>query len=789
MDSPRSHDTEDSTPSAAASAHPSSEQWRKRRRVAAIQMDCCRTCRLRKVKCSGNPGTGPCSNCSRLELGCSFVPAHDPHHMESLARTTPSHSHTEAGTLRKRAQRACSQCHTHKTKCSGDLPKCKRCETYRLACEYTPARRKFANVRPSSPKTEDHHHRSVLQPARPEEEASGSTKTAAGISPGPAQAAMPPFMDTSAIMAGEYFIRKDIILTHFDAYLRCCYWLPCLGFLHPEMTYQAIQDNCLNPAQAAAICALSSFFVDPSLASREFGQKCSMAVESHIYQNINKFSQEALVLLALSIPFHLLSRSFAKVWQCVGVASRLMIGLQLNWDVPPPNTSFIEQESLRRVAWHLFHVDRLLAGGYEEYVSCRSENMKIRLPCNESAFRENRPVVAERLQDPPGRFTNSIGLHGIQIRLNDLKHRIQVVTKRLATPRGGFMSALESSKVMANIGSLQTELTRLHAAVPDDLRLSDLSISRYARSEQWVGFVYFHTHISACYSDLYAFSLPGYRDPSAIEILRKLPREFLARSQKQAVAHALCLARFFDAIRNETARMPRKDPLNLVGDCTITYMATQCIQVLLIAMQYNLYHNLADHTAPLWRAEPVDEAKIRDYIRIMMEIAEPWTHLLAANKEAFESSKIAVEYFDKTRRVVDRSHPDMVPLRKPFKTLGDMPMSDWWMDASTSSTSPTRTVTTTPSPQQPSVGPSAMMQPSPLDVSAVDVELNADCGPPGLPHFLAQARGSPCDIFDFAENQGLAMDGGMSWGSPDLEGVLGEGYPMVHSNSGTLPFM
>lgn len=69
---------------------------------------------------------------------------------DKVSRTTPSASHTEAGTLRKRAQRACSQCHSHKTKCSGDLPRCRRCEASNLVCEYTPTKRKFTNVRYSA---------------------------------------------------------------------------------------------------------------------------------------------------------------------------------------------------------------------------------------------------------------------------------------------------------------------------------------------------------------------------------------------------------------------------------------------------------------------------------------------------------------------------------------------------------------------------------------------------------------------------------------------------------------
>lgn len=70
---------------------------------------------------------------------------------DKISRIKPSQSLTEAGTLRKRAQRACSQCHSQKTKCSGDLPQCKRCESLSLACEYLPAKRKFTNVRLNNP--------------------------------------------------------------------------------------------------------------------------------------------------------------------------------------------------------------------------------------------------------------------------------------------------------------------------------------------------------------------------------------------------------------------------------------------------------------------------------------------------------------------------------------------------------------------------------------------------------------------------------------------------------------
>lgn len=74
--------------------------------------------------------------------------SHRTHHrpVGKVSRVAPSRDRTEAGTARKRAQKACKECHLHKTKCSGDIPRCKRCETNDLICEYVASRRKFSHA-------------------------------------------------------------------------------------------------------------------------------------------------------------------------------------------------------------------------------------------------------------------------------------------------------------------------------------------------------------------------------------------------------------------------------------------------------------------------------------------------------------------------------------------------------------------------------------------------------------------------------------------------------------------
>ncbi|KJZ72888.1 hypothetical protein HIM_07651 [Hirsutella minnesotensis 3608] len=661
MDSPAAHDAEgpaalssaNATPNASAPSPPPT----KRRRTAPVLADCCRTCRLRKVKCSGNPGNGPCSNCARLELSCNFVNATD-HDETSVSRTTPSHSHTEAGTLRKRAQRACSQCHSHKTKCSGDLPRCKRCEAANLPCEYTPAKRRFTNVRfqnsaksidsPQSVSGSGARSDGIISPTLSSSSSSNNTGGAITL-----------LTDMANLNAEDLLARKDLILRHMDAYMDSVYWLPSQGFIHPESTYRDIRAGTLDPVHAAGICAVASLFVNPTQAGRDFAQKCSTQIELYLFQNVYKFSDELLILFAFNITFNIVQGSFAKVWQCFGIASRLMLGLRLNWHVLPRGRTFAQQESLRRIGWHFFHIDRMLAGGYDEYISCRPENMRIPLPCDEAAYRENRPIVAEKLYDKPAQPPSTINLHAFQVRLIDLRHRIQVITKRLSSASSSNLQYVDASKIMADINGLQNELTRFHSSLPADVLLCDQSISRYVPMAERPGYVFLHCHLAGCHIELYRIFLPGQKEKLPVEIVRKLPPEFLARSQKQAVAHSMSFGRFCDAVQNEVDQMRDTGKQEMAADYSTIQVGTACVRVLLIAIQYQLFRDISQETtAPLWRLGKTDESHLRYLIQAVQRVTEPWCGLLNMAQQAYDQNQALVEEFDRTGKVVDHRSAD-----------------------------------------------------------------------------------------------------------------------------------
>lgn len=77
------------------------------------------------MKCDGRPDG--CRNCERLQLDC----------LGDSGLNAPGHASTSPVSLRKiRTYRSCNACRSSKTKCDGERPKCSRCTTKNVDCEY-----------------------------------------------------------------------------------------------------------------------------------------------------------------------------------------------------------------------------------------------------------------------------------------------------------------------------------------------------------------------------------------------------------------------------------------------------------------------------------------------------------------------------------------------------------------------------------------------------------------------------------------------------------------------------
>lgn len=82
-----------------------------------------------QVKCHGGR---PCMACARLGLDCFDGSPSSP-----SACRRPSSAADEPTTARKkRTFRSCISCRASKTKCDGDRPSCRRCQTRSVPCTY-----------------------------------------------------------------------------------------------------------------------------------------------------------------------------------------------------------------------------------------------------------------------------------------------------------------------------------------------------------------------------------------------------------------------------------------------------------------------------------------------------------------------------------------------------------------------------------------------------------------------------------------------------------------------------
>ena len=195
---------------------------------------------------------------------------------------------------------------------------------------------------------------------------------------------------------------------------------------------------------------------------------------------------------------------------------------------------------------------------------------------------------------------------------------------------------------MEDTRKFQLELSRFSSSLPAHLKLSNRNISRWVHSPERQVFVLLHGLYCITHIDLYRFSMPGIRERGTPDLLKKLPGNFILKSQKQAIAHAVTLARFWGTVQRNLEELGwQSDPARRLQHCGVHRKMRQSSHH---GDAAKLYQDLNSRsTAPLWRNEPVSEVSIRPLIISCLQVLEPWSRVIPSVKPRVSRARLCWE--------------------------------------------------------------------------------------------------------------------------------------------------
>ncbi|KAI1867032.1 hypothetical protein JX265_007608 [Neoarthrinium moseri] len=579
--------------SAAATPSPSSSTTASTKRRRNNPNECC-------VKCSGKYSDDPCDNCSRLKLDCSFTQnanGSQPH--DKVARTTPNGIVTEAGTIRKRAQRAAT--------CPGVND-----------ASPTIFRRVAQVVTTTS-------NGRIAQESRSSSELETPTPSLERV-----------FLPGSLVQ--DHLLRREVVLKHANIYFDHLFHMPCMGFLHPGTIYRLIDEDKLSPALAAGICSITADFVSPGPAGREFAVRCNERLEHDALRNFAFMDQEQLVFHVLATVYNWMSGPLSKVWMWTATAGRLIKCLQLNYEPDHRSVQVApsEREIQRRGVWQIYIIDHFLSGGHDEHLLLPSNSIHIRLPCSDQVFRDDLPSTMETLDRNPS-IPSSLGdysLDACHVRLLTIRSQVLRTTKRFTdSSQNAGPEAMRPEQFMEHVNQFQIALHRFSDSLPENLRLSVANVDAHLLRPDRASYTMLHTWFCQTHIELYSFSLQTLKEQSMRDSASGIPWEFFLRShqpflfrcQQQAIAYAICLAQTWDYCLHNIKKGPKTSIAQ--GLVTVDWMVGACavdvVDALLVARKHRLYEDLRGNTsAQMCYSKPIDDTLLASLTSTIVKLVD-----------------------------------------------------------------------------------------------------------------------------------------------------------------------
>jgi hypothetical protein len=211
---------------------------------------------------------------------------------------------------------------------------------------------------------------------------------------------------------------------YIDAYFEHVAPLYENGFIHRAIFLRAWSSGKVNPALVKAICSASASFMPDNLISATKRKEWRTEAETHVWSNIGRPSMAVLQVLVVLISQNCALSRFTALQPLLGIATKMAYLLRLNHENFQLSTT--AREIRRRIMWSIFILDKRLAAGQSDLISCPKELMHIQLPSNERDFElaisnKTRALIPTHASEGD---STSMGTRAYFCRLSQIRHEI-----------------------------------------------------------------------------------------------------------------------------------------------------------------------------------------------------------------------------------------------------------------------------------------------------------------------------------------------------------------------------
>lgn len=526
----------------------------------------CQPCRIRKVRCLPGDGTS-CANCDRLGFTCSFRDASPQGDGDNGASVSLP---------RRRVRLACINCHSRKARCSGETPKCARCQAQGIECVYRPTKRSGGVNGTSTVHAGDSEHESVSsEPPEKRRLTQDDISSKHHRNNGPDHPLTSSYGSWSMNHDPNFtFPDETLIARTFNNFFRHIHHVPAFSYLHRASLMQRYHTGMMDKTLLLALVGITSLLTDLGPGMKDYGAKCIDECQRMILGDIENPSTIKIQALVFIMKYRMFTRRFTGAFMLAATAARFAYALRLNYE--NPNLCFLARESRRRLMWAFMTIDSGINGGYTDFTLLPAEAMHIQLPCNERNFEFDLPQITGHLRPIPDKpFPDDVGSLALHVRLLWIRSRILFCTKNILA-----MPETELVELPRLIDELGQELNSFHEHLPASFKFSESNLRLRAYSPRLCVFIMIHIWWRQCHCDLYRILHTGLKEALPRSAVDRLPPQFVASCERQSYEHAVAMADMFQVILSLDGGLP-------VTDLDLPACAYQCARTLYFAFRTN----------------------------------------------------------------------------------------------------------------------------------------------------------------------------------------------------------